>query len=202
MNKMLVAAMLAAVPLSSMAASPVGNLDIYYTDSEAELNDGFTNAKVDGDGGFGIRGSGKIADQAFVFGEYQKTDYDTPTDLEIQQIRAGLGFLLVNTEQTEVYGKASFLNFKADSNVGEADDNGWGLHAGAKFKVAPAFSVFGEIGYLDVGDTDGPEYNIGAAFDFSQQFGVVANYRYSDFDVDGGGSLELKDLQLGVRFNF
>ncbi len=202
LKKTLFAAMVLAAPLSSMAAAPVGNLDIYYTFADAEANDGVTNAKVDGDGGFGVRGNAKIADRAFVFGEYQKTDYDTPTDLEIQQIRAGLGFLFSSTEQADIYGKASFLNLKADSNLGEGDDNGWGLHAGASFKLAPAFRLFGEIGYLDVGDTDGPEYNIGAAFDFSQQFGVVANYRYTDFDVDGGGSLELKDLQLGVRFNF
>jgi opacity protein-like surface antigen len=203
-KKTLLAALLVAAPFSAMAASPgpVGNLDVYYIDAEAEATSGGLSGSVDGDG-FGVRGAGKFNDQAFIFGEYQQNDYDDSDNLEIRQIRAGVGFLLSSSEQADLYVKGSFLNFESETDtLGSGDDNGWAIHGGAAFKAAPGFTLFGEIGYLDVGDTDGPEYNIGAAFNVTDQLGLVANYRYTDLDVDGGDTLELKDLQLGVRFNF
>ena len=198
MNKMLIAAMLSAAPFATMAATAksVGNLDIYYTDAEVEV----TGGDDDGDG-FGVRGAGKISDQAFVFGEYQKNEYDD-SNLELQQIRAGLGYLFSTSDTLDLYGKASFLNFDAEAGGSSEDDNGWGVHGGVSFVVTPAIRLFAEIGYLDVGDSDGPEYNFGGNFMFTEQVGLTANYRISDFDVDGGGELKLNDLQVGVRFNF
>lgn len=200
MKKTLLAALLAAAPFTTMAAS-AGHLDIYYTDANAEDTSG-GGGDVDGDG-FGIRGAGKISDQAFVYGEYQKNEYDDAFDLEIQQIRAGLGYLFSSSKELELYGKAEFLNFEAEADgVGSDDDNGWGVHGGVAFLPAPELRLFGEIGFIDVGDSDGPEYNLGASYNFTPQFGAVVNYRVSDLEIDGGDELELSDLQIGARFNF
>lgn len=204
MKKTLLAALLVAAPFSTMAASTSnGNLDVYYVDSSLELDAGGT-VDFDGDG-FGVRGSGKIADNVFVFGEYQNVEYDpiNGVELEFQQLRAGLGYLFSSSEQVDFYGKASFLNFQLESNVTDsADDNGWGVHGGLAFKPASGVTLFGELGYIDVGDLSGPEYNIGASFNFTEQFGVVANYRISDQETDDDTGVNIQDLQLGIRLNF
>lgn len=199
MKKTLLAALLAAAPFTTMATS-AGHLDIYYTDANAEDTSG-GGGDVDGDG-FGIRGAGKISDQAFVYGEYQKNEYDDAFDLEIQQIRAGLGYLFSSSKELELYGKGEFINFQAESDIGDDDDNGWGVHGGVAFLPAPELRLFGEIGFIDVGDSDGPEYNLGASYNFTPQFGAVVNYRVSDLEDDGGAEFELSDLQIGARFNF
>ncbi|HSW13511.1 MAG TPA: outer membrane beta-barrel protein [Solimonas sp.] len=203
MKKTLLAVLLASAPFTTMAAaSSAGHVDVYYSDANAEATTGGLSGDVDGDG-FGIRGAAKFTDQAFVFGEYQNTEYDDAADLEIQQIRAGLGYLFSSSAELDLYGKVEFLNFEAEaSGTGSSDDNGWGVHGGIAFMPAPEFRLFGELGYVDVGDSDGPEYNIGASYNFTPQFGAVVNYRVTDLDIDGGDELELSDLQVGVRFNF
>jgi len=189
-KKTVLAVLLCAAPFATMAAATsTGHLDVYYNDAEAE--------DVDGDG-YGIRGAALVSDQAIVYGEYQENEYDGPGDREVQQIRAGLGYLFSKSKDLELYGKAEFINV----DFGDEDDNGWGLHGGIAFLPMPALRLFGELGYIDVGDADGPEYNVGASYAFTSQFSAVANYRVSDLEDDGGADFELSDLQLGVRFSF
>lgn len=194
-RKTLLAALL-CTPAISMAATAgaagTGNLDIYYVDSEIE-----GGGSVDGDG-FGIRGAGKIADQIFLFGEYQNVEYDAPGDPELQQIRAGGGFFFLQQTEMAAYGKAEFINADLD----DEDDSGFGLHAGLNFMPMPALALIGQIGYIDVGDFgDGPEYLLGASYNITPQIGIFTDYRYSDLESDGG-DFEVKDWRIGGRFNF
>jgi len=197
-KKTVLAVLLCAAPFATMAAATsTGHLDVYYNDSNADGG----GSDLDGDG-FGIRGAGLISDAAAVYGEYQKNEYDDSGNLEIQQIRAGLAYLFSKSRDLELYGKAEFINYQAEDDLGDDDDNGWGLHGGIAFLPLPALRVFGELGYLDVGDLDGPEYNVGASYTFTSQFSAVANYRVSDLENEDSGDVELSDLQLGVRFSF
>lgn len=198
MKKTLIAALLAAAPFTTMAASAksVGYLDVYYTDAELDVGGG----SDDGDG-FGIRGAGKFSDQAFIFGEYQSNNYDD-SDADIDQIRAGVGYIFSQDHNLKLYGKLGFINIKVDGGGSDESENGWTAHAGAAFALTPAFKLFGELGYADVADFgDGLEYLIGAGYSFTEQFGGMLNYRVSELDGDFG-DFELSDLQVGVRFNF
>ncbi|MDM4770440.1 outer membrane beta-barrel protein [Solimonas sp. SE-A11] len=202
MKKTLLAALLAAAPVASMAASggPTGHLDVYYTDADIELDGPVVNGDESGDG-FGIRGSGKVADKVFVFGQYEKNKYDN--DAELQTIRAGLGFGLWQDANTSLDIRAEFIDVDGkDFPLGiEIDDSGYGVHVGAAFRPLPGLSLFGDVGWIDVGDYDGPEYTVGAVFNVSNQFGLFADYRITDVE-DGDIGLKSQDLHLGVRFNF
>lgn len=203
MKKTLIAALLAAAPFTTMAASAksVGYLDVYYTDAELEVSvPGLGTGDDDGDG-FGIRGAGKFSDQAFVYGEYQKNEYDD-SNFEIQFLRAGLGYIFSQSGTVEVYGKAEVLNVDIDDGVDSDDETGFGVHGGIAFLPMPELRLFGEIGYIDVKDTDGIEYTLGAIYSVSSQFGVFVDYRLTDVEDEDNVELELSDLQLGVRFNF
>jgi len=201
-KKTLLAALLAAAPMASMAASggPTGHLDVYYTDADLEL-DGPLSGDDSGDG-FGIRGSGKVADKVFVFGQYEQNKYDD-TDGELKTIRAGLGFGLWQDADTSLDARAEFIDVEGeDFPAGiDIDDSGYGLHVGAAFRPIPGLSLFGDVGWIDVGDYDGPEYTIGAIFNLNEQFGLVADYRITDVEDDDVG-LKAEDLHLGVRFTF
>jgi len=199
---LLAAALLAAVPYPAMAANPSGHLEAYYLDSSLELE---ADDTVDFDGdGFGIRGDARVGENAFAFGEFQHAEYDRvgPVELNIEQIRFGLGYLFSRSEPLDFYGKLSYLNLELDSNVADAEDNGWAAHAGIAFRPSGTISLFGEIGYVDVSDLSGPEYSIGASFDVTGRFGIVAGCRLSDLESDDDTGLNLRDLQLGIRLGF
>ena len=63
------------------------------------------------------------------------------------------------------------------------------------------FSLNGRIGYVDLGDADGMEYVVGAAFKLTNAFGIVADYRVTNFEEDNA-DLDVDDLRVGVRFTF
>lgn len=202
MNKTLIAALLAAAPFTTMAAAKSGgHVDVYYNDAELEATvPGVGSGDDDGDG-FGIRGAARFSEQAFVYGEYQKNEYDD-SDLEIQLIRAGLGFLFSADRNMELYAKGELVNVDSDAGGESDDETGFGVHGGIAFLPMPALRLFGEIGYIDIDDASGPEYTIGAAYSFTEQLAVVADYRVTDLEDENDVELELSDLQLGVRFNF
>lgn len=197
-RKTLLAALL-CTPAISMAATAgaagTGNLDIYYVDSETEFEGG---GSVDGDG-FGIRGAGKIADQIFLYGEYQSVEYDFAGDPETEQIRAGGGFFFLQQTEMAAYGKAEFIN--VDSDFTDDDSSGFGLHAGLNFMPMPALALTGQVGYIDIEDADGPEYLLGASYNITPQIGIFTDYRFTDLESDAGDA-EIKDWRIGGRFNF
>lgn len=204
MKKTLLAALLAAAPMASMAASggPTGHLDVYYTDADLELDAPAPFGGDDSGDGFGIRGSAKVADRAFVFGQYEKNNYDD-SDGKLETIRAGLGFGLWQGNNTSIDVRGEYINvdgkdFPATIDI---DHEGYGVHVGAAFRPMPGLSLFGDVGWIDIGDYDGPEYTVGAVFNVSNQFGLFADYRITDVE-DGDIGLKSQDLHLGVRFNF
>lgn len=203
MNKTLIAAMLAAVPFSTMAAAPApsASLDIYYVDSS--IDDGTTDE--DGNG-FGARISGKVADNIKLYGEYQTVNTDD-SDVDFDQIRVGAALLFSQSDALTLFGKAEFINLKADGGGLDESESGFGVHGGVSFSVIPEFKLMASLGYLDVGDFgDGLEYNLGASFDVTPAIALVANYRVTDLEDGefGGVNFDTKadDIQLGVRFRF
>lgn len=201
MKKTLLAALLAAAPFTTMAAAPTGHVDVYYTDADIELDTALIKGDESGDG-FGVRGSGQVADRVFVFGQYEQSDYDN--DAELETIRAGLGYGLYQDDDTSLALRAEYINVEGkDLPPGiEIDDDGYGGHIGIAFRPLSALSLFGEVGWIDIGDYDGPEYTVGALFSLSSQFALVADYRIIDLEGDNDIAVEANDLHLGVRLNF
>lgn len=223
--KALLMAVLAAAPLSAFAGS---NLDLYYvgiSELEIEGTAGGDFSFDDGDG-YGAKGRFKLTDEFFLTGEYQNVEYDevsfdngTPNlafddlglERELELWRAGLGYQFAETPfylHGEYVGVASELSTTGaeddeDTVGGDIDEDGYGAHLGVKGEVTDAFSLTAEIGYLDIGEVDGPEYLVGAALSFSDKLGIFADYRYSALAGDDDGyDLNLGDARVGLRLMF
>ena len=182
--------LLALAPMTGFAAGIGNNVDAYYVSSGVDV--GYDD---DGDG-LGIRGQFAFADQLFFSGEYQTVNYDD-SDIDLDQIRLGVGLNSDARQQLVFFGLAEFIHLDYDFD----DDNGIGLHGGAIYKVTKEFSVNGRVGYVDVGDFDGIEWLVGASYQFTPMIGAFVDYRATYLE-NGGADFDVDDLRVGVRFRF
>lgn len=177
-------------PLAAAADSPYNYVAAYLNHSRQS---GF--AQDDGQG-YGVRAAGRFMDNFFAHGEYQSTSLDQGGD-DAQVMRLGAGFTPAEREDINIAVTGELV--QADLIGGS--DTGFGVHAGAVLKVMEQLKAFGEVGYLEVGDLSGPEYLVGAIYEFTPQWGAFADYRLTDYGGDRG-DLKYGDVQAGVRFDF
>lgn len=209
---------LIAVSPTLAAAPSIGYVDLFAVpDAKLDSGDAFPQLKGDG---YGIKGGVTFADRYFAAGEYQDVDYDDlvgdfdgdDVDDEIgtalKQFRVGLGMRLPLGSSTLVFSQAEYVNVKSEadvtlSNGGDAltdsdsvDDDGYGIHLGVRGENG-RLGVTAKLGYLDVGDVDGAEYEIEADYRVWEIIGLFANYRWSDLGGEGFEN-ELKDFRVGA----
>ncbi|MDP9140719.1 MAG: outer membrane beta-barrel protein [Pseudomonadota bacterium] len=195
----LVPALLLAAPLSAYARHTGNNLDVYYMSSGLEITvPGFDSFDDSGDG-FGVKGQFSFAPDLFITGEYQSTTLDD-LDADLDQLRIGIGGRAQIGQQ--LWGRLQGEYFDAEYD-GEDLDDGFGMHAGIEFDAEPVL-IYADLGYLMLGDADGPEFLIGAAFEFAPSLGVFVDYRLTSLEVDDGTDTEFEfdDFRAGVRFTF
>lgn len=181
--------LLAVAPMTAVAGID-NTVDVFY--AYAGVDDGVQ----DDDGhGYGIRGTFAVADRLFVGAEYQAI----ASEVDFDQVRAGVGINTEPREQVVFYGLAEFINFDYKSST----DSGFGIHAGTLIDVSEkrSFLLNARVGYVSVGDNDGFEGSVGGVYQFTEQFGAMFDYRVTylqnsgiDFDVDA--------FRLGVRYSF
>jgi opacity protein-like surface antigen len=225
-KKTLLAAALIAAPLT--AAHAASNVDLYYVGiSELETEGAPAgDFKFDEGDGYGAKVRFHLNDMLFLSGEYQNVEFDeveydrgTPNiplddlglEREIETWRAGLGFQFVDTPfyvLGEYIGLESELSTNGSEDDEETlgddfDENGFGAHLGAKGNVTEMLTLNAQIGYVDVGDTNGLEYLVGAGLNFTPNLGIFADYRYTSLDGDDSSiDLNLTDARVGVRLTF
>ena len=226
LRKTLLCAALCAAPLA--AAQAAADLDLYYTPYTQIKLKGSSGDDLDFDDGDGWGAKGKfgLTDYLFLSGEYEKYKYDDITvndtplfpnladhvDERVEQYRAGLGFNFVTTPfyvLGEYIGIDSKTRVDNGSSATESDkdkDEGWGAHLGAKGKVLnDHVTLNAEVGYVDVGDSDGLEVLAGAAYNISRHVGVFADYRYTSLTGGGGNDdvdTRLGEARVGARLSF
>ena len=197
MNKLLLGSALLALPFAGQASDPFQHVDVYYLSSDLELTTPLGSGDDDGDG-FGISGSFRVADQAFLIGEFQSAETDD-FDIEIDQLRAGGGFHTVaSANGLSFYGQGEYLQVEVDGE----DEDGFGLHGGLVLAASEQLRFTGQLGYLSLDDVDGLEYLVSAAFDITPNFGLFADYRVSALEDDDASELDLTDVKLGVSLLF
>lgn len=215
MRKTWVATAVAAcfIPAIAMAAParPVAVIDAYYVIPEIESDDVFVEGDFfdaelkDGDG-FGVKGRFDLTPTLFLAGEYQANDYDefeidglgtAEIESELDFIRAGMGLRF--GEDSPFYGYAEAVNAELTIDGEGDDETGFGVHLGVDAPVADALSLYGQIGYVDIDDTDGFEFLGGAAFMFTPVFGAFADYRHTELEGDDDIKLTISDIRLGIR---
>lgn len=182
-------------------ASSLGHIDGYYIPSaDLEISDGGFGGEDDGDG-FGVKGSARFAEQLFFTGEYQAVEYDD-SELELDQLRAGVGFVSAATPELNLIGRAEFIHVELDGPLQDSDDEtGFGIHGGAEAMLSPQFMVHGSVGFISVDDADGPEFLVGLRFLANEAVSIFADYRVTRLS-DRGSDLDLDDLRIGAGFSF
>ena len=213
---------LISVSPAVLAEGSIGYLDVFAV-PEARLESSGGVPTVKGDG-FGLKGAFTFAERYFASGEYQDVDYDDVVgDFDgddeadrigssFKQYRLGLGLRQPISSQTLVFGQGEYISAKSKADVtlsnggdtvsgsGSVDDDGYGVHLGLRGETG-GLGVTAQIGYLDISNVDGPEYEIEADYRVWEFVGLFVNYRWSDLGNDEFDS-ELKDFRVGATIYF
>jgi hypothetical protein len=186
--------------------------DGYYVWQDVDFAGGGEN-EADG---WGVKGRFAFVESFFATGEYQRTSFDSNADLN--SWRAGAGFAFAAGDRFLPYLQVQYITYELDVDTpgaGELDTDGGGVHLGAHFPVTDRWRLFGEVGYLRLDDADGWEASAGTAVRLTGVdratrfgFGLFADYRYTDLDVDtditgvGSSVFEIHQIRVGGRLEF
>ena len=186
MKPLLLASSLALLPLASLAQ------DLSYNYIEG----GYTKATLeDGDSddfdfdGFSVAGSGRVAENLFIFGDYRYLESDTVagTRADYNSGRIGLGAILpinpkfhINAGGGVTLAKFDYEGAGSGATPDDNDDTGYFLQALARAKVLPALEINGGYRYEKVFDESESTGLVGAVFNFTPAFGVLGNYEFGD----------------------
>jgi hypothetical protein len=179
---------------------PSANVDAFYVPKSDVTNNGFDSG---GGKGYGVRGTVKLP-VVFLKGEYQHDKYDefagAPADIKIDLTRLGVG---MDIGPTPLYGMVEYIHSKFDPGAPSSSetDSGFGAHVGIHGTPTPIVSLYGQLGYVKLGDQgDGLEYNLGAVVSVMPLLGLFADYRHTDLKGDTAhGKTTIADYRVGVR---
>ena len=192
--------LIAAVAACAFAAPAISAQGNNFVDGYFVISDIDAGGSDDGDG-FGVKGAGQVTDRIFFTGEYQSVEYDD-SNADLDQFRLGAGFGPgMGSSGEGIYGRVEYVNVDLDSE----DEDGLGGTVGYALPLNKQFRLHGEVGYLYLDDTDGPELLIGGTYRINQNFGIFADYRMSMLETDvgpGDQDVDIDDLRIGARFYF
>lgn len=212
------AAFFLLAPGLASAGPGFGYLDAYAVpDSQLDAEAGDASGEADGDG-YGLKGAFSFGQRVFLAAEYQETKFDelccaiddtgavvvddngdpVRIDAELTQYRAGLGVRSDSFGSALAFGLAHYI--RVESELGDASENldGYGLHAGLRGENG-RLGVTAQIGYIDLDELKGPEYEIEADYRLFDALGLFANYRVTDLDrQDSDASLKSSDFRVGA----
>lgn len=133
------------------------------------------------DSGFRIAGSGSIADNVALFGEYADTG-------NVEQITAGVLYHMPLNKQVDLNLGASYEHI----DVGPADDSGFGLRAGLRWQLTPYIEMNPEIRYIDAFNDSATSLRLAGLFAVTKELDIQAALQGGDDDR----------IEVGVRYNF
>lgn len=208
---LLAAALLAATPLSAVAAEGLSYTYVEGGWTQLQLDRNGAPSKPKLDGGY-IRGSFAIAEQVHVFGAYStvsktyRYDYygtDVRIEQDLSQPELGIGYhmpmsdrvdfttdlawLRVNNEFKRSFDGTEFDRFKEHTNAARAT-------LGVRGKPSPRTEAWLKAGYIDGSDMDGTwTGTLGGQVNFTPTWGLVGEVQAYD---------EVTQYSVGVRASF
>jgi Ax21 family sulfation-dependent quorum factor len=183
-RSLLALTLLAAIPFAASAAE---GLSYNYVEG------GYTATNRDNDGadsdGWGINGSGAIAENFHVFGGYdhQKTDDETIGGLrfsgvDVDHWRLGLGYNHPVASNTDLLARVAYENYDIESYSDKLD--GYSAEVGVRSALTQNFEGYALAGYEDGDKIDGDFYGrLGAQVKFNQNWGVNGEVKVADNDT-------------------
>ena len=166
--------LLAALPFAASAADGVSYT--YVEGGYAATNpDGSTDAD-----GWALKGSGAIAPNFHLFGDFSKKEIDN-TDFDFDQYRVGVGYNRDITANTDLLTRVAYEKYDAGQGL---DFDGYSVEAGVRSALAPNFEGYALAGYEDGDEYDGEFYGrLGGQVKFNQSWGVSGDVKFIDGDT-------------------
>ncbi len=179
-RSLLALTLLAALPFAASAAE---GLSYTYVEGGYIATD---SDGADADG-WGINGSGAIAENFHIFGGYsaQETD-DEPffgiANVDVDQWRVGLGYNYAVASNTDLLARLAYENYEFDFGPFGSDDlDGYSAEVGVRSALTPNFEGYALAGYEDGDQFDGDFYGrLGAQVKFNQNWGVSGDVKFAD----------------------
>lgn len=166
--------LLAALPFAASAAEGVSYSFVEGGWTQTDLGNSGTDAK-----GFAIRGSGAIAPNFHVFGDYSKQEIDD-TDFDFDQWRLGVGYHQELNTRVDLVTNVAYEKFDAGNGL---DFDGYSVEAGVRGALAPNFEGYALAGYEDSDEFDGDFYGrVGAQVKFNPTWGINGEVKFADGD--------------------
>lgn len=165
MKRMIVAATLALVFMTTAAYAEDFSVGLTIGSSKVEVDDATSDLTFDGsDVGFKVYGKYMFNDTWGVEGGYASlgepddTLLDSSVDIEIDGIAAYAVGVYPTSETIDIFGKAGFVSWDAEfSGVGgSAKDDGFDLAFGfgGAYQATSTVAIRGEWEYFDIDDTE------------------------------------------------
>jgi Ax21 family sulfation-dependent quorum factor len=146
-----------------------------------------TNTDAGDADGWGVNGSGAIADNLHVFGGYsgQKTDDETIGGVrfdgfDVDQWRVGLGYNHPVAANTDLLARVAYESYDVEG----FDTDGYSAEVGVRSALAQNFEGYALAGYEDGDEFDGDFYGrVGAQVKFNQNWGLTGDVKIADGDT-------------------
>lgn len=182
-------AAIAGVGLSAMAVA-ADQINYTYIQGGYQAIE-FDDLDVDGDG-FGIGGSFGVTDRVFLTADY--ATYDLDFGIDATEYGLGIGASLPLSQQFHLVGELGYVEAEVEVDGFDADDSGYALGGGFRWKASPVFELGAMLNYADLDDSgDDTSLSASGLYNFTEAFAVGAGINLAD-DTTG--------YSLGVRYDF
>ena len=169
------------------------------TASYGQMNFDDPTGDADGDV-LGIDASFEVGESWFLFAGYGtgELDDDFGISVDIDTMRAGVGFHTAMSEQFDLVASLSYENVDLSiPGLGSVDDSGIGASVGMRFAANEKFELNGAINYADRGDLepliDETAIEAGFLYNFTESFSA---------GLSGEWGEDISTYTLGGRFYF
>lgn len=167
--------LLAALPFAASAADGVS-----YTYVEGGY--AATNTDAGDADGWAIKGSGAIAPNFHLFGEFDNKEIDG-TNIDGDHYRVGVGYNHTITPNTDLLTRVAYEKYDFGQDL-SAD--GYSVEAGVRSALAPSFEGYALAGYEDGENFEGRNIDgelygrVGGLVKFNQQWGLNGDVKFGD----------------------
>jgi hypothetical protein len=183
----LLASILSLAPSTLLAQMNYSAVDISFVD--IELDDDLAN--VDGDG-FEVGVTFELNDKFFVLGSWQEQSLDFNIDGRELELGAGLHHPLGET--VDFVATLSYIDGEIDAGIFSIDDDGLGVTAGIRARLADSFEVDASIRVVDFDDSGSDTgFSFGGRWYFTDTMAITGSADFFD-NVDV--------LRIGFRAEF
>lgn len=183
LRSVLALGLLAALPFAATAAEGVSY-------SYVEGGYAATNTDAGDADGFAVGGSGAVAPNFHLFGNYSKQEIED-TNIDFDQWRLGVGYNHELNPQVDLVTRVAYEKFDAgdDAFGNDLDADGYSVEAGVRGALTPNFEGYAMAGFEDGetiggGDRDGEFYGrVGAQVKFNPTWGIGGDVKFIDGDT-------------------